>query len=102
MFSEACVKDSVRGVYPSMHWAVGVCRGDVCRDTLITHNQIPRPMTIEAGGMHPTGMHSFHLFFLMKHSALGNFHFGVYNVTFTTFSYLFHNFPFVSLCQVLV
>ena len=29
------------------------------------------PMTIEAGGMYPTGMHSCHLhFFLMKHSAL--------------------------------
>ena len=63
----------------------------------------PPPMTTEAGGMHPTGMHSCHLhFFLMKHSALGNFHFGVYYVTFTTFSNLFHNFAFVSLCQVLV
>ena len=61
------------GMYPSMQWAVGVCipacNGGVCLWVRGGAHPLGRhfppadtptvEMTIEAGGMHPTGMHSY-------------------------------------------
>ena len=76
MFSQKCVIPSVhKGEYPSMQWAVGVPQHAMDRRVCIPacngHGGVPRggcllrcvytpptEMTIEAGGTHPTGMHS--------------------------------------------
>ena len=60
MISQACVKNSVGGLYPSMHWAGGVypsihSGGGVCPGEVFT---APQTATV-ADATHPTGMHSY-------------------------------------------